>query len=516
MAYTLRARFLCAQLVIATCAHAQPVVQWQQLLGGTHGEWLGNLRMTPEGGIVIAGWTYSNDGDVTGNHGSYDAWVVKLDSVGTMQWQRALGGAADDRALFVLPTADGGYIMAGYTNSNDGDISGNHGGKDAWLVKLDNAGNTQWQELLGGSGDDWVSSVVQTDDGGYLLVGGSASNDGDFSGNHGGKDVWVAQLDNAGTVQWQQLLGGTGDESATSLGTVANGSFMITGSTFSNNGDVLLNHGAEDAWVIKMDGTGTMEWQKTMGGTGNDRANALCLTTDGGMIMAGETSSNNGDVFGNHGALDAWVVKMDAAGAIIWQQALGGVQGDGASAIVQTGDGGYLMGGHAISNNGNVAGNHGLDDLWLVKLTSFGIIQWQHAMGGTGVDAARTLLPTADGGFLLGGTTSSNDGDVTGNHGYFDIWLIKSAPEGIGINELSGRDRVLHPNPTTGPVYLKWTRGRIPSTVQLIDADGRILKRVDVNQDTLQLDLDLLASGIYYVNMRFTDGTQVTNLVVKE
>ena len=134
---------------------------------------------------------------MSGNHGDGDAdfWVVKLSSTGSLQWQKCLGGSRDDSAHSIQQTSDGGYIVAGFTDSNDGDVSGNHGGWDVWVVKLNSTGSLQWQKCLGGSDFDYAYSIQQTSDGGYIVAGGTYSNDGDVSGNHGDMDFWVVKLD---------------------------------------------------------------------------------------------------------------------------------------------------------------------------------------------------------------------------------------------------------------------------------------------------------------------------------
>jgi hypothetical protein len=147
-----------------------------------------------DGGYIFAGGSFSNDGDVIGNHGSYDVWVVKSDSVGNLQWQKCLGGTSDEEAFSIQQITDGGYALTGYTESNDGDVSGIHGFRDFWVVKLDSMGNLQWQKCLGGADLENGFFVQQTIDGGYILTGITVSNDGDINGNHGGGDVWVVKL----------------------------------------------------------------------------------------------------------------------------------------------------------------------------------------------------------------------------------------------------------------------------------------------------------------------------------
>jgi hypothetical protein len=350
---------------------------------------------------------------------------VKLDSVGNILWLKCLGGSLYDEANSVQQTADGGYIVAGDTNSTDGDVSGNHGARDAWVVKLDNIGNIQWQKCLGGSMNDFAFSVQQTADGGYIVAGDTNSTDGNVSGNHGNYDSWVVKLDNIGNIQWQRCLGGSRNEEANSIQQTADGGYIVAGDTNSTDGDVSGNHGNYDFWVVKLDSIGNIRWQKCLGGSSYEYGLSTQQITDGGYIVAGITNSNDGDVSGNHGGEDYWVVKLDGSGNIRWKKCLGGSRNDEAISIQQTTDGGYIVAGPSDSNDGDVSGNHGNADSWVVKLDRFGNIQWQKCLGGSAYDDSWTIRQTADERYIAAGLTFSNDGDVSGNHGSGDAWAVK-------------------------------------------------------------------------------------------
>ncbi|MCD6097265.1 T9SS type A sorting domain-containing protein [bacterium] len=180
--------------LFAGAVFAQPTIQWQKCLGGSGYDYAYSIQQTDDGGFIVAGYSNSNDGDVSGNHGERDYWVVKLNSAGDLVWQKSLGGSSWDEAWSIQQTSDGGFIVAGYSESNDGDVSGHHGGYDYWVVKLDSAGDIVWQKCLGGSYWDYAYSIQQTFDGGYIVAGESRSNNGDVSGNHGWGDYWVVKL----------------------------------------------------------------------------------------------------------------------------------------------------------------------------------------------------------------------------------------------------------------------------------------------------------------------------------
>ena len=401
-----------------------------------------------------------------------------------IQWQRSLGGSVDDRAYSIQQTTDGGYIIAGFSNSNDGDVTGNHGDYDYWIVKLNSTGAIEWQKSLGGTGIDWAQSIQQTTNRGYIVAGWSNSNDRDVTGNHGRIDYWIIKLNSTGVIEWQKSLGGTGNENPNSIQLTTDGGYIIAGFSGSNDGDVTGHHGTSisaDSWIVKLDSTGAIEWERTLGGTLVDAANSIQQTTDGGYIVAGYSGSNDGDVTGNHGSTDSWIVKLNSTGAIEWQKSLGGTGIDWSRFIQQTTDGGYIVAGHSYSNDGDVTGNHGNDDCWIVKLDNTLAIQWQKSVGGSLGDAAFSIQQTNDGGYIVAGHSDSNDGDVTGNHGASDYWIVKLNAI-IGINEIQNSilDFQITPNPFSGETVISFTLSSSKKAEFIIhDIEGRVIKNLN-------------------------------------
>ena len=413
-------------LVCSSRVHAQEaVIQWQRCLGGSGNENANCIHQTSDGGYILAGYTYSNDGDVSGNQGLQDFWIVKLDNIGNLEWQRYLGGSSNDEALSIIQTTDGGFIATGRTQSDDGDVSGNHGGNDIWVVKLSHTGIIQWQKCFGGAYDDCASSILQVSNEGYILAGFTGSNDGDVTDNHGIYDVWIVKIDEVGNIEWQKCFGGSSDEYAECIQQSIDGGYIITGTTNSNNGDVSGYHGSTDIWVVKLDNTGIVEWQKCLGGSAPDYSNSIFQTTDGGFVMAGYTQSTNGDVTEFNGMVDAWVVRLDELGNFEWQRCLGGTSADFVLSCQEIDDYEVIVAGSTYSNDNDVAGNHGAQDTWVIKLDFFGNIIWQKCFGGSGNDLANFVHLALDSGFIITGSTTSVDGDVTGNHGQSDVWVVK-------------------------------------------------------------------------------------------
>lgn len=244
---------LAFSIPIAATATTTPEIEWSKSFGGSGYDSVISSQQTTDGGYIMAVQSDSNDGDVAGNHGGYDAWIVKLTSNGEISWSKCLGGSNADCAYSIQQTNDGGYIVAGVSNSNDGDVSGNHGYNDYWVVKLNSNGEISWSKCLGGSGFDGTRIIQQTRDGGYCAACYSDSTDGDITKNHGIVDYWVAKFDNSGAISWNKCLGGSDVDCPYSVQQTSDGGYITAGESRSNDGDVTGNHGGGDAWVVKLE-----------------------------------------------------------------------------------------------------------------------------------------------------------------------------------------------------------------------------------------------------------------------
>lgn len=404
-------------------------IEWQKALGGSGYDYcLSSSFVQRDGGFVMVGFSNSSDGDVTGNHGNNDLWLVKLDSLGNIEWQKSYGGDSNEIGLSVITTLDGGYAVCGYTESNNFDVSGNHGLYDVWIIKLDSIGNLQWQKCYGGTLNETGVGIKQTSDGGYIASSNTHSNNGDVSGYHGNTDFWVFKIDGVGNLQWQKCLGGSDQELCNSIDTTDDGGYVITGLTSSSDGDVTSIIGSDNYWVVKLDAGGNIVWEKCYGGmSGFDYPHVIKLTSDGGFILNGETISTDGDVTGNHGEFDFWVIKLDRNGNLQWEKCLGGSSYDRGESIMQTNDGGYIASGTSASIDGQVSFNNGgFGDFWMVKLDSSGNVLWDISLGSIGEDISYTVHQLTDFTYAASGNINSGGGDVTNFHGGMtDYWIVK-------------------------------------------------------------------------------------------
>jgi Secretion system C-terminal sorting domain len=483
-------------VVFTNTSFAQvPGIEWQKSLGGGTVDDAYSICQTFDGGYIVAGYSQSFDGDVTGNHGGFDFWIVKLSSSGAIQWQKSLGGSGLDQAFSVVQTTDSGYIVAGTTASNNGDVTGNHGSYDYWVVKLSSSGSIQWQKCYGGTSNDEANSIQQTTDGGYIIAGYSNSTDGDVTGNHGGVDYWIIKISATGVIEWQKSLGGAGSDFGNKVLQTADGGYVVAGASNSNDGDVTGNHGSFDFWVVKLSTLGVIQWQKSLGGTMADGAADIIQTWDGGYVVAGETSSGDGDVTGSHGGQDYWVVRLSSLGAVLWEKSLGGTGDERPTSVIQSADGGFMVAGYSNSNDGDVTGNKGFADYWLVKLYASGNITWQESLGGSGSDLANCVKQTNDGGYIVAGYSQSSDGDATSNHGNDDYWIVK-LKNPAGVTQLTGIQHVsIVPNPTAGLVCIQ---GASNVNIKAYNTLGQLVKEAT---NTDHISLVECPAGMYFIRV---------------
>jgi predicted secreted protein len=360
------------------------VAGWNKTYGAGGDDQAHGVTETVDGGYVLVGETQSFGA------GGQDFYLIKTDAAGNMQWNRAYGGPDNEVAWSVIQTEEGGFALVGYTYSFGA------GDADIWLVKVDAYGNVQWNKTYGGTGSDWAHSFFQTSDGGYAL-GGSSSSFG-----AGNADCWLVKTDSYGNMQWNKTYGGTGDDVSFSMIRTNDGGYLLIGATDS------FGAGGNDLWVVKTDSAGNMQWNKTYGGTNSEAGVGAVQTSDGGFALAGYTLS-----FGA-GAEDFYLVKTDAVGNMQWNKTYGGTEEDDANKLIQTRDGGYGLIGLTYSYGS------GGRDAWFVKTDAAGNMQWNKTYGRSGYDDLHCVAQTSDGGYMFAGLTDSLGA------GSYDAWLIKT------------------------------------------------------------------------------------------
>ncbi len=431
----------------------EPVIEWERSYGGSKNDEANEIQQNPDGSYILAGESNSDDFDVGGNHGNdnyRDVWVTKLDSSGNLIWEVNLGGSWIDFAKSIKPTIDGGYILVGYILSDDGDITGYKGNGDFWVVKLNSNGAIEWEKSLGGSLQDYPNDLQVTIDGGFIIAGYSQSTDGDVSGNYGNANpaYWIVKLDSVGNIVWENTYGSTGNDQATSVKQTADEGYIVAGFSTSDTGDATSNNGGFDFWIIKLDNIGTLIWEKNFGGSQSDKAYSIQQTNDDGYIVTGTTRSNDFDVSGgNNGQEDYWVVKLNSQGDLEWENTFGGSNPDKPNSVVQSIDGNYIIVGESFSNDGDVGGNNGSGDFWMIVLDQSGEMIRSLNFGGSSYDKANSVIIGNDGKIVMAGFSFSDDIDVNNNNGSQDFWILKLGPPHFPQTQLPNDTLICQNNP---------------------------------------------------------------------
>ncbi len=352
-------------------------------------------------------------------------------------WQQCYGGSEQDNAYDIIEVT-GGYLIVGWTESNDGDISFNNGGSDGWIIKTDSTGNILWEKTYGGTKGDNFRRIIPDNNGNYYILGASNSSDGDVSYDPytDSWDHWILKIDLDGNIIWDKIIGGNESDVLWTGSSTLDGGVVALGWTYSNDGDVSINYGGADTWMIKLNSEGELEWDFTIGTDWIDKGQAVMQTSDGGYLASSNSMLGEG---GNitcepHSYMaEAVLTKLDADRNIEWQHCYGGSDHDGIVTLLEVGDG-YIFGAYTSSNDGDVSGWHGESDVWIVKLDFYGNIIWQNALGGSNWETLDNINQLTSGEFVSFCVTRSNNGDVSGNHSLseydHDIWMIKLNSDG--------------------------------------------------------------------------------------
>jgi len=508
-------------------AFAQPVIKAQKDLGGNNLDFFTCMALTKDGGRIVGGYSRSNiSGQKTdSSRGGFDYWVVKLDKTNKIEWDKTIGGKSTDILTALQQTNDDGYILGGFSISN---VSGektqkSKGSYDYWIVKLDSSGNIQFDKTIGGSSFDDLFAIQQTSDSGYILGGYSFSGkSGDKThASRGGLDYWIVKTDSKGNIQWDKTLGGSDEDGLSDLQQIRDGGYIVGGYSFSNkSGEKSENaKGLNDFWIVKLSKNGNIQFDKTIGGNATDDLTALQQTNDGGYILGGNSNSPaSGDKTENgRGDQDYWVVKLAANGKIQWDKTIGGTNLDILTSLQQTRDSGYILGGRSFSNisfekSENTRGIND-DDYWIVKLDKRGKKQWDKTIGGSELDECYSIKETGKDHYIAGGFSLSNaGGDKTSNtKGDKDYWLVDVASntgiqsidattENIAAEKIPVSTFVVYPSPAKDVLHVK-TESK--TTIALSDISGKIVLTQNISGNA-DINVTNLQPGIYFLKNQIT------------
>lgn len=529
-------------------------ILWENSYGGKHAEFLYDAIPTADYGFLLAGSSISNKNGnkADSNKGNLDYWIWKMDEKGTPEWQKSFGGDGVDLLQSIRITNDGGFILAGTSSSS---ISGDKkelckGQEDFWIIKLDAKGNEIWQRTIGGSGQEKLLSIAQTKEGGYILGGTSSSNKsepdekgaedkyGKAEDSKGNLDYWIVKLDKDGKIKWQKTFGGQYVDELKSIEQTNDKGYILGGYSNSpvSGNKTQDNFGFNDYWIIKLDEEGNELWQRTLGGDKDDTLFALTQTNDGGFIAGGNSSSGATDSKSksNKNGTDFWVVKLDKTGTIEWQETYNYGEKDVLTSIVENKDGTFLIGGYAQSETVNSklgaksktplkkgSDKEGINDYIALKIKATGEEIWTQTVGSKGDEVLKKLFETRDGGYILAGTSltpaltkgagEKNSGDRNTGIGGSDFWIVKLRDKEKKTEEKQKIEAI--PNPAISYTNVIVTYDYQKGTATLFDLSGRSMQTIKLTgEKSIPVDLSNLPQGIYLIEIKTnvsTDGVKV-------
>jgi hypothetical protein len=465
-----------------------PDTLWTRIFGGIYSDAGRSLQQTGDGGYIIAGVSdsYSSGGD--------DVYLIKTDSLGDTIWTKTYGYSWNDEAWSVDQTTDGGYIIGGVT----GWFSPTCG--DVYLVKIDEHGDTMWTRVYGGNQSDVAREVRQTFDGGYIVIGYT------LSFGAGNSDVWMLKTDSLGDTLWTKTYGGALFDYGFSGQQTVDSGYIIAGCYNNENFSadyrkIDFGEVGGDVYLIKTDKYGNMLWSKTFDTGQWEKGYSVKQTTDSGYIVAGYSYLSS---FGAR----IYVIKTDESGDTLWTRKYGTGYNNSGQSIQQTLDGGYIVSGT-------------LDyDFCFMKIDTLGVVRWSIAYGGVPMlDIGYSIIQTSDGGYAAVGETFTPDSGYTS-----DVWLVRLGPEsGIKENDyrhLSCAKIQVYPNPFSGKTYIECKIASSEFEISIHDISGRLI-RVFADSDSRQIIWDCrdnyghgVPEGIYFVVIETPEFTKMKKAIL--
>ncbi len=522
---------------VSSVAFSQPFIfEYQQCYGGSGGDGALDMDRLADSTCIILAITGSEDGDISFNHGECDFWLVNVDNYGNLLWGKTYGGSDVDSPQNIALTTDGGYILYGNTQSTDGDVSGNHGGFDLWVVKTDNQSNIIWQRCLGSSVNELKGQMCVDDIGNIYVIGSSHGVDGDISNNNGLIDFWIAKLSQDGELLSEKSLGGEGYDLGHCISLTTDGGCIVGGFTMSNYGDVdcdnpTYNQG--DIWIVELDSLFNIQWKKCYGGSFHESATDIKVLDDGSYIIAGITNSDDGDVSGFHGVAgsdynDIWVIKIDSIGNIEWQRCLGGTKNEGIPELTLTEDGEYIINGCTQSHDGDVTGNNSIgtaSDIWLLKLNVDGDLLWQQCFGSRSSEASASVNIISSIELIIAGGASHPSGNVycdlfhPGPPGDGDLWIfqiVDTVLVKLPENEMDSFNISVFPNPAQSFITFELPKQYEKSMLEIIDVYGKVLIKTKLNNPKEVIDVQTIKPGVYVYTLKAAGFSKWGKIVINK
>lgn len=468
----------------------KPSKVWDKVYGGSGKDGIRVILPTKEGGFLLVGASVSGiSGDKTEpTQGDTDFWVVKTDANGTKIWDKSYSGDSKELIVCAIQCTDGGYFLGGATYPDTSEPSNRFG--NFWLVKIDDNGNKLWDKRYGQDNFELLNSILPTNDGGYMLLGYKTPPNEDKS------DYWLVKIDTNGNQLWDKFYGGNKSDQPTSVVQTNDVGYLLCGYSDSDVsrdktqpswGDGYYWTERSDYWIVKIDAYGNKMWDKRYGGNYFEHLSSVVVTADGGFLLGGLSLSDiSGDKAQNsQGMSDYWLVKIDANGNKLWDKRYGGNKNDLLEVILQSNDGGYLLAGTTDSDisGDKTEDSKGEQDYWIVKIDANGNKLWDKIYGGDNYDILSSAIATADESYLLGGYSKSGiSGDKTlASKGDDDFWLIKISSCQPVTNFCEGNTYTLSATNCAGIVT--WSTGAVVNSIE-VSAAGTYTATCTINNET--------------------------------
>jgi hypothetical protein len=508
--------FLC---LISTPAICQaPPVAFSKVFGGNHDEHGQRIIQTSDKGFLILGNSNSTSGQVVGvidsMSGQSDLWVAKTDSNGNFLWGKTVvGGSSTPWSIAELPQA---YIIGGNSQGHTYDFANLPAGGDnnfiVWLSKTDGAVMLV-RSYRGTLWNNFTYDLQQFDNNHFLAAGM-------INGQ-----AWIAKINNVtGDTAWTAQYGGSLGEKFYSVRKVGPHIYGA-GYASSTNGDVIGNPGGIHSWLVKMDTLGQLVWAKVYAGA-SDEFRSVDITPSGNILCGGNASGPGPFMHGYHAMMDYWVVKLNPDGDTIWAKCYGGNDHDYFNNLEATNDGGAILFGNTKSNNGDISSNTGIIDAWLVRIDSNGNILWEKTLGSNLADNTGSLVLTCDNGYAFTALASQVSKDVIGpGFGYFDMWVCKLSSDGLdnadcpvvaGTSQLAtAEDEVIvYPNPAASQIQVSGSLNGGAFNVDITDLSGHIVYSAAQPDRNHKIDIGHLSPGVYFLTAHRDGSTLSQKLVV--
>ena len=353
--------FIILSLATIGCFSQAYQIDWQNCYGGTDEEYA--TDMIPDGsGYLLLGGAQSEDGDVGYNRGKIDGWLVKIDSTGNLMWRKSYGGSKDDLLIRIIAAPNHQYYLVGSSESSDWDLLGDPypDSEDVWVLKIDSVGNRLWSRLYGGTGGDRAHTAMLDTDGGLLVLGYTGSEDGDVSINYGFADIWMIKIDSEGELEWDFSSGTNLLDFGRTIMKPSSGGYLLSAKSdlgYMGFLTCMPRYAMGDIVLIKLDENRNMQWHQCYGGNGVDDLTEIIEIEEGYMILA-NTESDDGDLQGVevHGGKDIWVMRTDFYGNVLWQKCYGGAQNDVGTRMFETSEGNFTIFGYTTSYKDDTKG----------------------------------------------------------------------------------------------------------------------------------------------------------------